>query len=218
MKLKKRYLIAPLAAILLTSPMNHAKNNSAKASYLENIVENFSSFITSKPTEIPEVTIYGKKSTFDKRIFQIKMQEQSSDEIPTPYFRLKKDRCSQYSRLAAKKLFGKEYNSGHAWNLRYSNKVVHEIQKQESIKDLIIRDKLEPGMLIGVYQPRSSYKNRKDEKGQKVKYTHVITYLGLNNQGKPEFVNQLGRRIQRITDEDFSKKKFTPKEIIDSYN
>jgi len=230
MKLKKRYLAAPLAILLLTSPINFARYKPVKANYLENLVDNFSSFIYNKPIEIeevsithkltkpiqiPEVSVYGEDPILKKdRKFQKKIQEQSSDEISTPYYRLKSNRCSQYALLSARKLFEKEYNWEDAWNLRYSNKVIHKFQKEDSMKDLIIDGKLDQGMLIGIDQPKSVYKNHKDKKGQTVKYTHAILYLGLRDDGRPEFVNQLGRRIERITDKDFAKKEFTPKEII----
>ena len=135
MKLKKRYLVAPLTALLLTSPINYAKNNPAKANYLENIVKNFSSLIRNKPTEIPEVTIYGKKQTIEEDLLKRKIQEQSSDEIKTPHYRLTADECSKYARLATRKLFNKKYNSDHAWELRYKNKIVQLISENTKIED-----------------------------------------------------------------------------------
>jgi soluble lytic murein transglycosylase-like protein len=79
MKLKKRYLAAPLAIAILASPLNLTKYRLAKADYIENIIGNFHSFITNTPTEIkevstthkltkpitiPEVSIYVKKPRF----------------------------------------------------------------------------------------------------------------------------------------------------------
>ena len=57
MKIKKRYLALSLTALLIVSPINPTQNRIIKASYLENVVENFSSFIANKPTEIEEVSI-----------------------------------------------------------------------------------------------------------------------------------------------------------------
>jgi soluble lytic murein transglycosylase-like protein len=55
--MKKRYLAVPLTILLLASPINHARERTAKASYLENIVKNFPSFIINKPKEIEEVSV-----------------------------------------------------------------------------------------------------------------------------------------------------------------
>jgi hypothetical protein len=156
-----------------------------------------------------------RDQTFNKRI-----QEQSSDEISAPQYRLDPEHCSQYARLSAKRLFDKEYIGADAWNLRYKNKVAHHLKENEDFKELITNNILRPGMMVGVKQPnnRTSYENKKDLEGNKAKYTHVILYVGLNDSGEPEFIHQYGRKKEKITEKDFEKRKLTPKEIITTKN
>jgi hypothetical protein len=150
----------------------------------------------------------------NNQTFQRRIKEQSSDEIQPPYYKLNPNMCARYATLAAKNLFDEEYKTGNAWNMRYSNKIAHPLKNKEKLTDLIIDNILRPGMIIGAEQPRSKYKGVKDSQGNKAEYTHVLLYVGLNDNKQPEFIHQFGRRIEKITEKDFEKRKLTPKEII----
>ncbi len=166
----------------------------------------------------PEMKINKKheKIIEKDKLFNQKIEQQSSDEIQAPQYNTPRDYCSRYARFAAKDLFEKEYAWDHAWNLRYKDKIVHEIQENDTFKDLITKNILNPGMIVGIKQPdyRTSHENTRDLKGEKAKYTHVILYAGLNDNGQPEFLHQYGWKKEKITQEDFKKYKFTPIEIL----
>jgi hypothetical protein len=147
-------------------------------------------------------------------IFEQRGIENNSEGVRAPRYRIEANHCSQYAALSARKLFDKKYNRHEAWNLRYKNKIVHEIKENETIKDLIIDGKLKPGMILGIEYPESSHVNDKDLMGDTVKYTHVAVYMGINNK-EPEFIHQFGENIEKITEEDFEKKNLIPKEILD---
>lgn len=150
------------------------------------------------------------------KIFEEKIKEQSSDEIKAPQYNTPRDYCSRYARIAAENIFGKKYSWEDAWNLRYKDKIAHHFNENDSFKELITNNILRPGMLVGVKQPdnKTSHENDKDLEGNKVKYTHIILYAGLNDSGEPEFLHQYGRKKEKINEKDFEKFGFTPKEII----
>lgn len=148
--------------------------------------------------------------------YRKKAMEQNSDKIVAPYYRsVPSGYCSKYAIKASKNLFGKEFVSQDAWNLRYKNKVVDEIDSIGEIKELIIDDKLTPGMIVGVYNPKSNKNRRKDLERHRIKYSHVVVYAGINKEFEPEFIQQYGRRIEKLTLNELIEKGLTPKEIID---
>jgi len=149
-------------------------------------------------------------------IFNQKIKEQSSDEINAPQYNTPKEYCSRYARVAAENLFGKKYSWDDAWNLRYKDKIEHYFREEDSFKELITNNILRQGMLVGIKQPdnKTSHENDKDLEGNKVKYTHIILYAGLNDNGEAEFLHQYGRKKEKISEKDFEKYGFTPKEII----
>jgi hypothetical protein len=166
--------------------------------------------------------------------YERKAEEQSSDKIKTPYYKLEPNSCSKYARLSAKKIFNKKYNPGHAWDLKYDNKTIYEFKDDEitndstiyeSLKNLIINETLKPGMMItakrdmrpGEYKRYKSYRALgKDKKGNKIEDTHVILYLGINNEKKPEFLHYWDNKREKITIEKFKKRKnLKPTSILD---
>lgn len=86
--------------------------------------------------------------------------------------------CSGYATRAAERLFGNEFERADAWNLRYRNNIL-----PFSYSDL------REGDLIGIFYPKSSHNDRRDEEGNQVSYTHVALYTGnreiLHNFGGP---------------------------------
>jgi hypothetical protein len=169
-----------------------------------------------------------------EKLFEHRAEEQSSDEIKVPYYKLAPSSCSKYARLSAKKIFNKKYNPGHAWDLKYDNKIVYQFKEEEitndstiyeNLKNKIIDGTLEPGMIIVAkrdmkpkeYKRYKSYGTPgKDEKGNKIEDTHVILYLGINNNKKPEFLHQWINQKEKITIEDFKERKnLKPTLILD---
>ena len=165
-------------------------------------------------------------------LFDQEALKDNSDKIKQPYFRLNPSHCSKYARLSAKKLFKKEYIAEDAWNLKYANKTIYDFKENETLndsttyetlKDLIIKGTLEPGMIVGAKLdiPAKLYKkygNRGfDKKRNKIDYTHVMLYIGLNKEKQPEFIQHWGRKIEKITLEDFKdRKNMKLTQILDS--
>ncbi len=157
-----------------------------------------------------------------EKIFNQRIQEQSSDEIEAPQYKTKGSLCSRYARKSTEDLFGKKYFWRNAWDLRYNDKIAHTFNEKQGeklekeLKELIIDGVLTPGSLIGIKQPddQTACENEIDETGKKAKYTHVVLYVGLNDSGEAEFIHQFGRKMEKITEKDFEKKKFIPIEIL----
>lgn len=173
-----------------------------------------------------------------ENLFNQKVEEQSSDEIKVPYYKLSPNSCSKYARLSANKIFDKKYNPGHAWDLKYDNSIVYQFKEEETtndstiyenLKNKIVDGTLEPGMMIITkrdmgpkeYRKYKSYGTPgKDEMGNKIEETHVILYLGINDQKQPEFLHQWINQREKITIEDFkARKNLKPTIILDTpYN
>jgi hypothetical protein len=168
-------------------------------------------------------------------MFEEKAEEQSSDEIKVPYYKLASSSCSKYARLSAKKIFHKTYNPDHAWDLKYDNKTVYEFKENEiqndsiiseSIKNLILYDILKPGMMIVSKRDMKPKEHRryktysspgKDKKGNNIENTHVLLYLGINDNKEPEFLHQWINKREKITIEDFKdRKNLKPTLILDT--
>ena len=160
--------------------------------------------------------IIEKDQTFNKRI-----EQYSSDEIQAPkykYSEVPPTHCSRYGVISAEDLFGKEYVREKAWNLRYKNKIASPFKEDQNLKELVTNNILRPGMLIGIYNPKSDYNNKIDLEGNKAKYTHIATFLGINDSGELEFAHQFGKKSDKITEQELRKKKLVPKEIITTKN
>jgi len=146
------------------------------------------------------------KSNLEKRIkqqreyiFEQKSIEQNSDKIKAPHYKnIPPGYCARYATTASKKMFGKEYENHEAWNLRYKNKIVENLDSIGELKELVINGKLEPGMIIGIYNPKSNKNKRKDLTHNKIKYSHVMVYAGINKDNELEFIHQLGKKIEKI--------------------
>ncbi len=127
--------------------------------------------------------------------------------------------CSHYAKRVAKDLFGKIYpEKTDAWNLRYACKVVARSEKgisEEKLSKLAETGVLKPGMLLGVYNPRSRYNERKDKTGKQLEYSHVVVYLG-NENGTNYIAQQLGKnQITKEPLKNVSGRGQTVEEILD---
>ncbi len=122
--------------------------------------------------------------------------------------------CSRYVKYVAKDLFGECYPSTDAWELKYADKMnTHVISNGETISSLISNGILAKGRLIGVYTPLSEYNNTIDSKNSKVKYTHVVIYLGNTSSGAPRFADLYANEI-RVFDDSVLLSQFTPIEVL----
>ena len=125
------------------------------------------------------------------------------------------EECSGYLRNSAYKLFEKNYSWGHSWNMKYHNKIVSSANDSSDIYNLIIKEIMKPGMAIGFYNPKSRYKNKKDERGKKVQYTHIALYVGVNEKLEPEFVHLEGFNRMKSNLKRMLLKEYKPVIILD---
>ena len=129
--------------------------------------------------------------------------------LKAPRYRIQSNHCSEYSQRAAKEIYGKNYSRGNAWDLGKNNQIVQEIKETDDLIALADSGILKPGMIIGTYNPGSSV-NRKGRK-----YTHVVTYIGKNEDNQPEFIHQWGTIQEKMDLNELKQKKLRPVEIID---
>jgi hypothetical protein len=104
--------------------------------------------------------------------------------------------CSAYATSNAKELFSIDYPRGDAWNMRYSNSIVARSETgftNNELKRLENAGRLKPGMLLGIENPTSRYRNHKDKTGNTVEYTHIALYLG-EKDGAYYVTHQLGSK------------------------
>ena len=97
--------------------------------------------------------------------------------------------CSRYARLFAKEHFGIRYASAHAWDRKYVDRIVCEVDSNKKLIDYIKSGLVSPGMMIGVYNPDSKWNDELDSRGNKIVSSHVLLYLG-ENGGSPIFTDQ----------------------------
>ncbi len=120
--------------------------------------------------------------------------------------------CSRYVRLAAKDLFGIEYPSADAWDIR-DDPFVKEIDLEnfDSLRKLVDEDKITPGTVIGFYNPSSKYNSRAQEDG--AGYTHVMLYVGKDGK-EPVLADKFGRETRVLSLEELSRTNIVPKEAM----
>jgi hypothetical protein len=127
--------------------------------------------------------------------------------------------CAGYAARTANMKFHKLYVHTDAWDLGYENRVVTQINHPADLVDLVDHNILTPGMLVAFYNPDSWYKDNKDKKRKKVRYTHVAVYAGLENKGKNRgklmFYHQFHSTIETISYQELLELGLKPVEIID---
>lgn len=120
--------------------------------------------------------------------------------------------CSRYAVLNAKS-FGFNYQNHNAWNLRYLNGETVSAESRSKLIDLIYDGKLKPGVIVAFENPKSKYRKRKDLTKEKVKYTHVASFVGFC-EGELIFDHKVGKSIRRETLTEILENGMTPYEII----
>jgi len=128
---------------------------------------------------------------------------------------LPKLNCSAYVRKAAKELFNKTYSTCHAWDRRYFDKLMCDVGGRD-LESLVEEEILKPGMVIGTFIVGSGYRDREDCRGDGVKYTHNMLYLGRDIRKKPIFAQQVGSITSIVTEKEVEDELSIPMEVIDS--
>lgn len=139
--------------------------------------------------------------------------EKRNMEIPKYNFlKMPPGNCARYARNVARDVFGLRYDSANAWDLRYKNKIVTSANN-EQLGDLVERGDLKPGMLVGVYNPKSAHITDLDATGNRVAYTHMVVYLG-KSDGKLRFAHQFKTKVEIFGQDDLSKRGLEAREVI----
>lgn len=143
------------------------------------------------------------------------------DSIPAlAKFKLNSLNCARYVQKAAQKYYGEidSFPQRDAWNMRYASEIVVQLtskDKYREIKDLREEGILRPGMILGLYNPKSKYRNTLDESGKKAKYTHVVLYVGKDKNGNLLFDHQWNKKTLRVNTGWLKEKGLRPVEILD---
>ena len=103
--------------------------------------------------------------------------------------------CARYARLVSFDLFGKEFNAGDAWNLRYHNETLPVVDFEKQYW----KGEINPGDLAGIRRRASNYKDYLDEIGSAVPYTHAAVFLGEDIMNNMRFAEQIGTRSEPVT-------------------
>lgn len=212
------------AFLLSNTPTVYAPPMSFNLLYESKLIENNYRSITEnfKPKDVKklhrQILSYGGE-TDTLWIPEYKTKGERSVPVSPP-------NCARYARFTAEDVFGLKYKYDEdiksrkrgAWNYRYYNKIVAHSEEgfgREELESFIRENKLQPGMLIGIYNPQSNYNQWKDKTGKKVEYTHIAIFLGLDEFGVPIFANQIGRNTKIVSADDFAIKNWKFKEILD---
>ncbi len=119
-------------------------------------------------------------------------------ELPSDY-------CARFARLLAEKMFGLNYQTGHAWIISKRNNLV--AQFNEDSKDF--QSKLYPGAIVTWFDRKSKYNSPERIKTG----THAMLYLG-NQNSEPIFAEQRGQKQQIITLDEVLKQGLKPRQIV----
>ena len=141
-------------------------------------------------------------ASFDTRRLFDRVPHYSLREVP-PFH------CARYARYIARDLFGKNYAPADAWNLRYHNGLTLDVT--DDIESLVHSGQLKPGMIVGIYNPRSCNNQRKDEIRQPIRYSHVAVFLGASL-----FAHQFSFWARLDTSKQIQMMDFRFREVIDS--
>jgi hypothetical protein len=125
--------------------------------------------------------------------------------------------CSRYTRLAAQDLFGIPFASADAWNLRYHEEVVGDVNGK-SLSELARDQVMVPGDQVTLHYPASSYNGRSDEQGNELRYSHTSMFLGLDESDEPLVAHKFVDRTRVDTPAELAELDLTPIEVIRAKN
>lgn len=146
----------------------------------------------------------------------IKVNLANGRAMDIPEFEIPEMYCSQYVRLAAKKLFGKKFSKADAWDRRYKDILVCSVSCNDELAQLAEQGILEEGMIIGVFNPQSMHLMRKDMTGKPIAYSHNALYLGRAAGEELVFAEQFGRKTRVSILQDYTRRMLGIKEVLDS--
>lgn len=120
--------------------------------------------------------------------------------------------CSRYVRKAALDVFGIQYPSADAWDMRNSLNIDEIKVNSEKLIQLAKDGTLKPGMILGIYYPKSHYNVRAEKAG--AGYTHLGIYLGKDNE-KLYFADKFGKLTRtKISLDELVSKGLEPRELL----
>ncbi len=122
--------------------------------------------------------------------------------------------CAGYAISVARDYFNKNIYFAPAWDAGYANRITRKISGNEEFKKLALENKISPGVIVGTFYSKSFYLNKRDMKGNKVKYTHLMVYAGIEN-GEPIFYHQFIDKTEKIKLSKLSTKHLNIQEVID---
>jgi hypothetical protein len=114
--------------------------------------------------------------------------------------KLRSAKCALRAREIAEQHFGKHYEAGAAWD-RSSLDVVQARGDNLSLDKLVAGGVLQPGMLVGLYNPASVHSQGNDMQGNPREVNHIAVHLGKGKNGKQLLAHQYGPEIL-VTTED----------------
>ena len=117
--------------------------------------------------------------------------------------------------MVAYDLFGKDFPPGDAWDRKYTDTVVAQLDKNDSLEELARKGILQQGMLVGVYNQYTSRTSQKDKFGKPADITHVVEYLGMNPEGQAVVAEQYGFMRHIRTESEMREHGLAPRFVFD---
>ena len=106
--------------------------------------------------------------------------------------------CAGYAVLVSRDMFHKDMIYTAAWDILYHNKLVKKVNAPSELLEDTKKGILKPGMIVALKNPHSIYNFKKDEKGKRVKWTHLATYAGKENN-ELYFYHKYGKTIEKVS-------------------
>ena len=199
MKRTIRNLTLGLAGLVLAGAVYFAKTENTE----DSIIKEGATATKSVEDKVQEDNIADNKIVPEAPVYD-------EYKVPAGY-------CARYVRYAARDLFGVEYPSADAWKLRDADGIDEIKVSNDNLENLANKDRLKPGMLVGVYNPKSKYNSNEEVK--KVGYSHVVLFLGKDKDGRLWFADKFGSKTRKKTIEDLKKENgLVPVEVLYKIN
>ncbi len=159
---------------------------------------------TNKPVKLGEKEIVKVEDSSKKTLKEGPVY--SNAKVPA-------NMCSRYVRYAAKDLFGIKYPAADAWDIRDDVNVEEiKVDSKNTLENLVKNGSLKEGMIVGFYNPKSSYNNVAKEDG--AGYTHVMLYLGKDEQNLL-FADKFGKKTRtKISLDEITKSGLDAREVM----
>ncbi len=147
-----------------------------------------------------------------------KKVELSSGEVTVPVYNvftgLKPGMCSAYVRKAAKEMFDVDYSYSHAWDRIHNDRVIAELDGYDSLEQLISKDQISQGDVIGASYPNSPNMRGLDSQGNLRQFSHNLLYIGESKTEEPLFAHRVAGSTKVDSLSKLKKKGLIPKYAI----